>query len=258
MRTFLLFISLFYSLPAASELVLQRGGRMPDQMISHTWKSAKVYVPGLSESPVKFNEVPQDTKKHPVVIFLHGCGGLNKPSLRWGKILSELGYIAVLPDSYAIPGRKIYCDIKNKKTPGGGKGVEVKTLRANEVRVTKNEVIKMSWADDKNIFLMGHSEGGSGVAFTRDRVFRAIVSSGFKCGKYHPIRGKLPIRVHPKTPILFIYYKNDPWFNYDNCKDFVKTRNSARVVELEGSEHETSSNQIARDSVAEFISKHKN
>lgn len=258
MRLLLLFIFLFYSLPAASQLVLQRGGQMPDEMISDSWKSAKVYVPGLSESPIKFNEVPEGIKKHPVVIFLHGCGGLNKPSLRWGKILSELGYIAVLPDSYAIPGRKVYCDIKNKKTPGGGKGVEIKTLRANEVRVTKNEVIKMSWADDKNIFLMGHSEGGSGVAFTRDRVFRAIVSSGFKCGKYHPIRGKLPIRVHPKTPILFIYYKNDPWFNYDNCKDFVKTRNSARVVELEGSAHETSSNQIARDSVAEFFSKHKN
>ena len=31
------------------------------------------------------------------------------------QFLSELGYIAVLPDSYAIPGRKVYCDIKNKK-----------------------------------------------------------------------------------------------------------------------------------------------
>ena len=258
MRTFLLFISLFYSLPAASELVLQRGGKMPDQMISHTWKSAKVYVPGLSESPVKFNEVPQDTKKHPVVIFLHGCGGLNKPSLRWGKILSELGYIAVLPDSYAIPGRKIYCDIKNKKTPGGGKGVEVKTLRANEARVAKNKILKMSWADRNNLFLMGHSEGGSGVVFMRGLSFKAVVSSGFKCGKYHPTHGRLPIRLSAKVPVLFIYYKNDPWFNYDNCKDFVKTRDNARVVELEGSTHETSSNQIARDAVAEFFSKNKN
>ena len=85
-----------------------------------------------------------------------------------------------------------------------------------------------------------------------------IDSFGFLDTGHSILRGKLPIRVHPKTPILFIYYKNDPWFNYDNCKDFVKTRNSARVVELEGSAHETSSNQIARDSVAEFFSKHKN
>ena len=80
MRPLLLFIFLFYSLPATSQLVLQRGGPMPDEMISDSWKSAKVYVPGLSESPVKFNEVPEGTKKHPVVIFLHECGGLNKPT----------------------------------------------------------------------------------------------------------------------------------------------------------------------------------
>ena len=258
MRVFLLIIFLFFSLPASSQLVLQTGGLMPDQMISDSWKSAKVYVPGLSSSPVKFNEVPKDTKKQPVVIFLHGCGGLNKPSLGWGKILSELGYIAVLPDSYAIPGRKLYCDIKNKKALGGRKGVGVKTLRANEIRVTKNAVLKMGWADKKNLFLMGHSEGGAGVAFSRAFEIKAVVSSGFKCGKYHPVRGKLPIRVNDQTPILFIYYKKDPWFNYDNCKDFVKTRNNASIVELEGSKHETSSNQIAQDAVKEFFSKYRN
>ena len=60
MRVFLLIIFLFFSLPASSQLVLQTGGRMPDQMISNSWKSAKVYVPGLSGSPVKFNKVPKD------------------------------------------------------------------------------------------------------------------------------------------------------------------------------------------------------
>ena len=54
-----------------------------------------MFVPGLSESEVKFNEVPKETKKHPVVIFMHGCGGINESTLRWGKFLSELGYIAV-------------------------------------------------------------------------------------------------------------------------------------------------------------------
>ncbi len=60
-----------------------------------------------------------------------------------------------------------------------------------------------------------------------------------------------------QTPILVIYYKNDPWFNYDNCKDFAKTRNNVRVVELAENTHETSSNQIVRNEVAEFFSKHK-
>ena len=229
---------------------------MPDEMISASWKSAKVFVPGLPESPVKFNEVPEGTKKHPVIIFLHGCGGINKPSVLWGKVLSKLGYIVVLPNSYAIPGRKVFCDIKNKKTVGGAMGVEIKTLRANEVRVAKNEIIKMSWADDESIFLMGHSEGASGVVFTRDLDFRAIVASGYKCGKKNR-RGKLPIRVDTQTPILFIYYKNDPWFDYDNCKEFVKTRDNVHVIELEGNTHQTSTNQIAREAVAKFLSKNK-
>ncbi len=155
-----------------------------------------------------------------------------------------MGYIAVLPDSLAIPGRKVNCDSKNKITNSGRvRGSGMKNLWANEIRVTKDVVLKISWADDKNLFLMGHSEGGAGVAFTKAFNFRAVVSSGFKCGKYW--RGKLPIRVNAQTPILFIYYKNDPWFNYDNCKDFVKTRNNARAVELEGDIHETASNQIA-------------
>ena len=259
MRIFLLFIFLIYSLPVASELVLQRGGQMPDQMISNSWKSAKVFVPGSSGLPLKFNEVPKGTKKHPVVIFLHGCAGLKNVVLRWGKVLSELGYIAVLPNSYAIPGRVIYCDpTKNKANAGIANGKAVKTLRANESRVTTDAVLKTNWADATNFFLMGHSEGGAGVAFSRARAFRAVVSSGFKCGKYHPRKKRLPIKVSNQIPILFIYYKKDPFFDYDNCKDFVKTRNNARVVELEGSGHDTSSSQIAQDAVAEFLSKHKN
>ena len=258
MRVLFLFICLFYPLPAASDLVLQKRGKMPDQMISDTWKSAKVFVPGLSESEVKFNEVPKETKKHPVVIFMHGCGGINESTLRWGKFLSELGYIAVFPNSYAISGREKYCDTKNQITnAGNANGIAVKNLRANEIRVTKHAVLKTNWADDKNLFLMGHSEGGAGVAFSRGSGFRAVVSSGFKCGKPHPVKRKLPIRVSQQTPILFIYYKNDPWFDYDNCKGFVKKRNNATLLELKGSKHETSSNKIARDAVEEFFAKYR-
>ena len=60
---------------------------------------------------------------------------------------------------------------------------------------------------------MGHSEGGAGVAFSQESGFRAVVSSGFKCIN-HPVKRKLPIKVGQQTPILFIYYKNDPWFDY--------------------------------------------
>ena len=137
------------------------------------------------------------------------------------------------------------------------RGRAVKNLRANEIRVTKHAVLKTNWADDKNLFLMGHSEGGAGVSFSRESGFRAVVSSGFKCGKPHPVKKKLPIRVSQQTPILFIYYKNDPWFDYDNCKGFVKTRNNAALLELKGSKHETSSNKIARDAVEEFFAKYQ-
>ena len=60
------------------------------------------------------------------------------------------------------------------------------------------------------------------------------------------------------SPYFIHLLQKRPIFDYDNCKDFVKTRNNARVVELEGSGHDTSSSQIAQDAVAEFLSKHKN
>lgn len=252
-----LLILLLLSFPAASELLLQRGGRMPNEMIIESWKSAKVVVPGLTGSPIKLNEVPEDTKAHPIVIFLHGCNGINQDSIRWGEALRKLGYIAILLDSFAIPGRQSNCDGENKIRDAGGKAVEVKTLRANETRVAREKIRTLHWADDSNIFLMGHSEGGAGVVFTRATGFRAVISSGFKCGYYHPKTKRLPIRVDAKIPILFLYYKEDPWFDTDNCKNFIKTRNNVRVIELEGNNHETSSNDIARHEVAEFLRKNR-
>ena len=188
---------------------------------------------------------------------MHRCSVLKKSDLRWGKILSELGYIAVLPNSYAIPGKTVYFDIEKKKTSKDGSDIKVKTLRTNEVRVTKDAVLKTNWAYVKNLFLMGHSEGGAVVAFTPASDFRAVVSSGFKCGKPHPVKRKLTIRVNKKIPILFIYYKSDPWFDYHNCKDYVKTRKNAALLDLKGSKHETSSNQIARNAVEKFLAKYR-
>ena len=71
------------------------------------------------------------------------------------------------------------------------------------------------------------------------------------------MKRKLPIRVSQQTPILFIYYKNDPWFDYDNCKGFVEKRINATLLELKGSKHETSSNKMARDAVEEFFAKYR-
>ncbi len=56
-------------------------------------------------------------KKYPVVIYLHGCGGITSSNdTRWGKFLSEMGFVVILPDSLARPGRISNCDTSAKKT----------------------------------------------------------------------------------------------------------------------------------------------
>src|SRR5664279_2383747 len=74
------------------------------QNISTAWYAGKLYVPaalstkGSACESIPFGKCAMEIKpgKHPVIIFLHGCGGPNPltPFL-------ELGAIVIAPDSFA-------------------------------------------------------------------------------------------------------------------------------------------------------------
>lgn len=165
----------------------------------------------------------------PVVIFLHGCGGIDEHERRWSEYLKSQGFIVVLPDSQAIPGRSKNCDATTHTTNMGK--IPVRELRPAEAKYAMARVREQTWADQDNIFLMGHSEGGMGAYLTPELGFKGVIVSGFICS----ISGGL--RAQSATPVLANNWELDPWFvrpeaPYLQCADrgFWPRRSNARQL----------------------------
>ncbi len=222
--------------------------------VSKAWESAVVYVPSnfLTKRVI---DVKADAPQ-PVVILLHGCGGIDMHERRWAEHLKSMGFIVVLPDSLAIPGRSKNCDTTNHTTNLGK--IPVNELRPAEAAYAMARVREQTWADQDNIFLMGHSEGGMGAYLTPDLGFQGVIISGFICS----IPGG--IRAQRSTPVLTINWALDPWFvrpdrPYLQCADrpFWSRRSNAKQLVLPGQGHATASESTARDAVGSFLKEYR-
>jgi hypothetical protein len=179
-------------------------GNIPmDAGIEKSWNKADVFIP--ESIFLKSISNLQLEKKYPVVIYLHGCTGiLSNHDLRWARFISNLGFVVILPDSFARPRRVSNCDPVHTRG-GTGRFPIALAYREQEIAYAINQLKKTSWADTANIFLMGHSEGANAAAQTNITGFRGIIlSSGF-CH-----RG---INFEYGVKGLVINYENDPWHN---------------------------------------------
>lgn len=241
-----------YGLSAAAPAVLAQPAAEDETNVALSWAKAQVFVPGKV-----FATTPDNVKVEkplPVVIYLHGCTGIN-PShdSRWGEFIRGLGYIAVLPDSMARPGRKPNCDPRTKR---GGAFPQAFAMRLEELRYALDQVKKAAWADADNTFLMGHSEGGQTAARTTLAGFRGIIISAWTCtdssrpdfdGIFAPL----------ETPILTLEWDHDAWREgtprQGSCANKFDERKKARQVLFSGTEHATYAQGQARDAVAQFL-----
>jgi hypothetical protein len=220
--------------------------------VAMSWEKAEVFVPGSS-----FKTTPNKltvNKPLPVVIYLHGCTGIDPAhDASWGAFIRGFGYIAVLPDSMARPGRKPNCDTRTKR---GGAFPQAHAMRMEELRYALEQVKKSPWADTDNLFLMGHSEGGQAAARSRLRGFRGIIISGWTCtdsarpgfdGIFAPL----------ETPILTLEWDHDVWREgtpqQGSCANKFGERKKARQVLFHGTKHSTYDQREARDAVAQFL-----
>jgi dienelactone hydrolase len=217
--------------------------------VALSWDKAQVYLPG-SGSTVTPDKV-KVAKPAPVVIYLHGCAGLNTESTSWGEHLSALGYIVVQPDSFARRSES-NCDTKLKKF---GLFPKAHTMRQQEIRFALDAVRKSPWADANNIFLMGFSEGGTAAARTKLDGFRGIIITGWRC-----TNTKNPnfdgIFAPKETPVLTVEWSKDDWQNdatKGSCSDKFGDRPKATQLLLPGNGHPVFDQVTAREAVARFI-----
>lgn len=218
--------------------------------LKYSWINASVYEPdSFFPKSIDFLDKPSE---FPVLLYLHGCAGLNDDAREWARTIKNLGFIVVQPDSFAIPGRRSNCDPKNHQAQVI-EGFDSFRLRNAELRQARDELHKLKWLDKQKIFLMGHSEGGMTVSRTPLDGFRAVISSGYWCHE------RLEIK-HGGAPFLFLNWEADPWFrarannrNPTICQQHADRRPSTKQTIILGEGHATSTSNEAIKTVQEFL-----
>jgi hypothetical protein len=215
--------------------------------IANTWTQARVYLPGVP-SYVRPTDVSV-VQKLPTVVLLHGCTGLGPGIARWARTLTSAGYIVVTPDSFARSYRWSNCD---PKTYLGGAFPAASGMRQEEIDYALKILRTAPWADERNLFLMGHSEGGGAVALWQGGGFKAQIISGSRC--------RQGLSAPPTIPVLVIGFVHEPWDgNYRRtCAIRFGGRKSASELLLPGSGHDTSQSREAQRAVLDFLRTHTN
>ena len=177
----------------------------------------------------EFDKISSE-KKIPIVIYLHGCTGIDFETLRDMEFLARNNYAVIIPDSFARNFRPKGCDPATKK---GGFFRGVLTMRLEEARHAHEVAKTLPWVDKHKIFMMGHSEGGITTAkYARGGLAgRIIMGWGCHAGwpEYTGISG-------PRDePIISFIASKESWLTFVNvsgdCGSFMSFRpNSESIV----------------------------
>jgi len=123
--------------------------------------------------------LPQGTTgRVPVVIMLHGAGGLVASNELWSRMLNAMGVATFAIDSHS--GR----NLENISVNQGALGFFAYTLdayRAQELLAGHSQI------DPGRIALMGTSRGGRGALYASLKRFRDMWASGRDFGAYIPL-----------------------------------------------------------------------
>ncbi|MDE0332878.1 MAG: dienelactone hydrolase family protein [Nitrospinae bacterium] len=192
-------------------------------------------------------------KKRPTVIFLHGCAGLGRGNLRYTRLFAEAGYAVIAPVSFARLYRPETCDPSRHRGIKGAPHRRVNQMRQEEIHHAAYRVRRISWVDQKNLFLVGHSQGGTATASYEGDEFLAHVISGSVCW-----RG---VRMPTGTPALALYSKDDPWRRgrpADQCLRKARARGVNMEFHLfEGRVHNLSRDERARRLILDFLNRNR-
>ena len=193
----------------------------------------------LKETPSASNGV--------VVIFLHGCDGMN---LEATDKMRDLGYLYVAPKSFRRPGRKQDCLIQSDK----------KTILKQRMAEAKYTVQKLkATLKDKSLkyALVGFSEGASSTALYPDDDFDAKVILGWSCHASDPwwngIRGSKNIPALAVVGSQDKYHQNPS--NAGNCGTFTNQKPNSESVVLENQPHDILTQEVTWSKVTSFLQK---
>jgi dienelactone hydrolase len=221
--------------------MLLAGGEAP---LERTWTAARIVRPSAPPGP----------RGVPVVVYAHGCAGLDDDWRGWAELLPGHGYAVIAPDHGARGGRAPACDTP---TLYGPRDVDLLVARDGEVRYALRQVRTLSWVRQQAVFLLGFDHGAVVAAAYTGPPFTGYVITGWTCTSPHP-RGQLA--TSPERPVLALRWARDPRFvdpawNGD-CGASLGGRPASRSLVLDGTGHSTAADERARRAVVDFLQAH--
>ncbi len=174
-------------------------------------------------------------RKHPLVLFMHGCAGIRGGTRRIITNFRSLGYAVIAPDSYTRLGRRNDCH------PTGRKHFTL-SLRFDEIRYAMTQIPKLDWVDQSRLVLAGFSEGGNTVAeYKGADAFAGYIVLGWDC-RYG---------LYPSGQILAIQGARDPQKKRGSCS--VGFGKYSESIEVPGAGHDISSYPRTMAALRKFL-----
>ena len=143
-------------------------------------------------------------RKLPVVINVHGCGGVGFGILEMGVLGNELGMHVLIPDFLRRDGVTATCG----NSPSSVTREVANYSRINARRHEIDYLIRwLRKSEFETIFVVGHSEGGRTVQGVKELV-NGVVISGMDC------RAPRFWSPNPQNPLLVLVSARDEWLTH--------------------------------------------
>ena len=181
--------------------------------------------------------------KVPVVLYLHGCGGLqgiSHDNYQYQRLLLAQGYAVFMPDSFKRPGRR--------KCREEGDLRHRVYLRTEEVKYALDRIRELPWVDQKRIILMGFSEGGN----TTDNWSRAGFVAHIIIGSACTLLGDNPAAPEG-VPVLAIVGEYDEFRPGMTCK-VKRTVGGSKSIIIPGAPHHIARYTQTQEAIKVFLS----
>jgi dienelactone hydrolase len=233
---------------AVAMLVLVSGSSALAQAGAAAWKAAKIYVPAAlaNGGPDCESEIGGKCAaaikpgKHPVILFLHGCGGPRSPRTFLG-----LGAVVVAPNSFA-DGSGCKVDAAYM--------VKLVGVRHGDIAYAAGQLKAATWADPGKLVLAGYSNGAQTTATYPGDEFKARVIVAWTCN--NP-RVASQNGVMGKGPALALLGTADEFYKKvgigGDCNAALAKREGSRSILIKGGSHEILDHAETKAAVAAFV-----
>lgn len=174
--------------------------------------------------------------KFKTIIYMHGCAGHWPGTAKRIDFYAKSGYAVIAPPSMA---RKKYAQSCDTSIPKGGLYRSVLKIRQIDAENTILRAKELDWTDNRNIFLVGLSEGGITAATyypkNVDSSVNGRVIEGWTCNAgWEEYKG---LNTPYNEPVLSLVAKYDPWFQAEylkgHCGQFMNSNplNKSLIVD---------------------------